>query len=280
MFENYFLGNVYLYCLHEHPMKKEASSFKYLSLRKTNRNVQFLTGELVLLLYRKSSNIAPGIIGFCKVAGDVLITREIPKENRKYCNNRSLKQLPVSDIQCYGGQNLIDEEMLYALPQMNRYGKYRVFAECSLISVPGSALSALNDYSKLWYIWRNPVSPERQHGFKQLFIHMQNEKIVFKKYHAMIHKVTQCAICGVEHKAFEKYSLPFFELHDAMVHAYGKYEKPKYENYIPLCANCHNNEHEKIVMEKAVNSISNQSDGSSARLLTSWDIEYFKEILK
>ncbi|HQN92736.1 MAG TPA: hypothetical protein PLQ09_01340 [Prolixibacteraceae bacterium] len=261
-------------------MKKEASSFKYLSLRKTNRNVQFLTGELVLLLYRKSSNIAPGIIGFCKVAGDVLITREIPKENRKYCNNRSLKQLPVSDIQCYGGQNLIDEEMLYALPQMNRYGKYRVFAECSLISIPGSVISVLNDYSRLWHIWRKSSSQENISAFKRLFLHMQNEKTEFKKYFSLIRGVNRCAICGIEHKAFEKYNLPFFELHDSIVHAYGKYEKPNYQKYIPLCANCHIKEHEKKFIEEAANSIINQCDSSSARLLTGWDVEYFRENLK
>ncbi len=40
----------YLYCMPDHPVKKEAVDFKYLSIRKDNTYNEFKVGETIFLL--------------------------------------------------------------------------------------------------------------------------------------------------------------------------------------------------------------------------------------
>jgi len=261
-------------------MKKEASAFKYLSIRKKNKYWKFSQGDLVLLLFRKSREVLPGIIGFCKVAGEILLTRDIDKEEREYCYNRSFLQLPVAGIHCFDNQNLIDEEVLNALHIMNRYGKYRLFEECSMVQIPSNIITVLSDYSRFWHIWRMSQNDGNIKGFKRLFIHLQNENIVFKKYFSMIRGVTRCETCGIEHKASEKYTLPFFELHDTAKHEFGKYKEPDYQKYIPLCGNCHKKEHEKIVLEEVSKSQTNYCERDTNHFITGWNVKYFENKIK
>ena len=269
--------NAYLYCLPEHPMKKDASAFRYLSIKKVRKYNCFTIGETILLLYRKNKYGPSGIIGFCKVAGELTKVSELLEQEKDYCFNSSYLQLPVNELQCCISINIMDEDVLYSLPSMNNYGKFRVYTECNLINIYTSVLFALMNHSQFWFIWKTRRTELEIQQYKQLFVHLEREKIEYKRYLKLSKKVKCCQICGIEHQEFTPYALQFFEFHEMNVNLIGKYEKINYNKFIPLCANCHKIEHEQMVAQSSYDNRSFSSGFSPDRLLSGWNTEYFNK---
>lgn len=255
-------------------MKRSADEFKYLSIRKPAKYPQLRTGETILLLYRKNYYAPPGIIGFCRVAGELTKVSNITREEQIYCINKSYLQLPVNGIQCGVTKNIIDEDVLYSLPSMNEYWRSRVFAECKLININSWVLYDIKEHSEFWFIWWARRTATEIQQYKELFIHLQREKIKYKKYRKLSEGVTKCQKCGIGHPAFKPFTPRFFEFHEVDTPPVGKFEKIDYRKFIPLCPNCHKKEHEQIVPQ----SFDDNRIGFSGGYLTSgWNVEYFNK---
>lgn len=272
--------SVYLYCLPYHPITNDAEDFRYLSIKKMNSYYNnpycnFEQGETVLLLYRKSKHLPPGIIGFCHVAGALTKTSDIPREERKYIYDRSMLQLPVHKIRCSIEKNIMDEELLYALPCMNEHRICRVYNECKLIDVPFQLLLSLKDHSEFWYVWNAQRCKQEIKEYKDLFIHLQREQIDFKRYMNLTKGVVKCQYCETKYHEFKPYRPRFFELHETEMFPLNgnKYQKINYRKFVVLCPNCHRKEHEKIIAHKH----SGYGRFAIDHLISGWDTKYFKE---
>jgi len=276
MYYLYPTSNAYIYCLPYHPVKKDASDFRYLSIRKVG-DTRFTIGETILLLYRKGKTTPPGIIGFCKVAGELTKAREIPAEEQKFCFDRTYLQLPVSNLQCGVSSNMIDEDVMYSLPIMNEYGKMRVFSEYNLVNVYAPILYTLMEYRKFWFVWRAARTELEVQQYKELFIHLEREKIDHEKYLKLSEHVKQCTKCGFEHPEFASYTPRFFQFHEVPVHTIGKYVKRDFDKFIPLCPNCHKKEHEQIVSQCFNDRSFGPQGFSFYGLLGGWNRDYFNE---
>jgi len=269
--------SAYLYCLPEHPVKKDASDFKYLSIRKAKIYTEFKIGETIFLLYRKSKQTVPGIIGYCKVAGKLTKVSDINKEDQKLCYCKSSLQLPVSDIECAVSRNIMDEDVLYSLPIMNESKVLRATTECKLIDIFFSIISTLDEHSTFWHIWRAQRTQKEIQEYKELFVHLQREKMDYKSYHKLSKGKTQCQNCGITHNEFLPYTPRFFEFHETNVIAMGRYKKINYENFILLCPNCHKVEHEKMVTQSFIDRSSDYTGYAGSNLMCGWDSEFFIE---
>jgi len=266
----------YIYVLPEHPMKRSAEDFQYLSVKKIDKYklLDFKVGEKIFLMYRKSKENAPGIIGYCYVAGQPIRVRDIPKEKRHLCYNRTLKQLPVKDVAC-GTRNIISEEILYSLPSFNEYGKDRVFSECSIIVDTWTFRleKSILQRAKYWYIWRSQRSKNEVENYNQLYIHEQREKYAtyHEKYSRLSKGVTKCSHCEVTHDEYLPYTLPFFEFHEKNTPKISKkYQKIDYSNFIALCPNCHKITHEQMVQNSFTDKECDYQGFDYSGLCLSW----------
>jgi len=274
------MGN-YVYVLPEHPMKKNVMDFQYLSVKKINKIFHFQVGEKIFLSYRKSKKNGPGIIGFCYVAGQPIRVRDIPKEKRHFCFNRCYWQLPVKDIQC-GIRNIIDENVLYALPVINPYGKERVFSECSMIEqfLLGKSI---NKHSKYWYIWRARRSKKEVEEYNQLFVHELREEysIDHKTYCKLSKGVSKCSHCGIFHDEYQPYTPPFFEFHENNIPSITeKYNKIDFNNFIALCPNCHKKAHEQMVQQSFIDKEYNYQGFDIEGLAGGWNVDIYAELVE
>lgn len=274
MLYSYPLRYTYLYSLPDHPTKKAETAFKYLSIRKVAKYIKFSIGEIIFLYYRKNENTPPGIIGICKVAGEITRVRDIPKEEREFCHNRTYMQLPVNYIQCGIDGNLLDEDILYALPCMNvSYRKLRIYSDYNLIEMPATLLYNLEAYQSLWFIWRAERSETEVRQYKELWVHQLREQIGYKEYLKLSEHITQCHKCGFKHNLFEPYTPRFFEFHEVGIPPLGKYKKIAYSNFIDLCPNCHKEEHEKIVTQSFTDQSRRYNGFSNTGLWSGWNPE-------
>ena len=270
----------YLYVIPEHPMKKSEGDFQYLSVKKINKYFNFNVGEKIFLLYRESKKNGSGIIGFCYVAGQPIRVRDIPKEKRYLCFNRSFWQLPVKEIQC-GIRNIIDEDVLYSLPILNEYRRKRVFSECSIIET-----FWLNDSiekrSKYWYIWRAKRSRKEVDEYNQLYVHESREEYVtdHKTYYRLSKGISKCSHCGVYHDEYLPYTPSFFEFHEKNILSVSKkYNKIDYNNFIALCPNCHKKAHEQMVQQSFTDREYDYRGFDSTGLCSGWNEEYFDRLI-
>ena len=270
----------YLYVLPEHPMRKKASDFRYLSVKKIDKYFNFKVGEKIFLLYRKSKKEVPGIIGFCYVAGQPIRVRDISKEERHLCFNRSFWQLPVKKIRC-GTRNIISEEVLYSLPSLNEYEKYRVFSECTLIET-FLLEQSLKKRSKYWYIWRSRRSKKEVEEYNQLYVHELREEYAtdHKTYYKLSRGENKCSHCSIYHDEYLPYTPPFFEFHENDVLPIDKkYNKIDYNNFIALCPNCHKNEHEQMVQQSYFDKKYDYQGFDSGELYCGWDVEKISKLI-
>lgn len=252
MFYLYPTNSAYIYCLPQHPLRKDAPDLHYLSIRKVGKNTRFTTGETILLLYRKNKYVPPGIMGFCRVAGNLMKVSDIPEAEQKYCYNRAYLQLPINNFQYTISRNIIDEDVLYSLPSMNEFGRIRVYSGCNLLDVSISVLFDIFRFSNYWFIWRARRTEEEILQYKKLFIHLSREKIEYKKYLKLSEHVNRCHKCGFVHEIFKPFTPDFFEFHEETIYSVGTYCKIDYKKLIPLCPNCHKQEHEKIVPQSFI----------------------------
>lgn len=265
----------FLYVLPEHPMSRVAEDFKYLSVRKVPQQMKL--GGKIFLLYRKSKKNPPGIIGYCDIAGPAIRVRDIPKEERHLCYNRSLWQIPVKDIRC-AIYNIIDERTLYALPGLNEWGKYRVYRACSMIDSISIEIS-MRERSPFWPIWRARRSQKELDEYNELYVHLSREKAILdhKIYCRLMAGINKCAKCGFTHPEYQPYTPEFFELHEHNVAPITtKYQKVDRKNLIPLCPNCHKLAHEKMLVQ----AFADREYGytwSDAGICTGWNVEAFKD---
>ncbi len=267
----------YLYVLPEHPIKKSEVDFQYLSVKKINKYFDFKVGEKIFLLYRKSKTTAPGIIGFCYVAGQPVRVRDICKEKRYLCYNRSFWQLPVKDIQC-GIKNIISEEILYSLPLLNEYRKRRVFAECSMIQT-FRLEDSLIDRSKYWYVWRSSRTKKVVDEYNHLYVHKSREEFVtnHRIYYKLSKGISKCSHCGVKHDEYLPYTLPFFEFHETITPQVStKYRKIDFNNFIALCPNCHKKIHERMISQPINHKKFGYHEFDSRGLYCGWNEDYFR----
>ena len=268
----------YLYVLPEHPMKKNADDFQYLSVKNINLYFDFKIGEKIFLLYRKSKKNVPGIIGFCYVAGQPIRVRDIPKKSRHLCFNRSFWQLPVKEIQC-GTRNIISEEVLYSLPSLNEYKKERVFSECSIIE-SFCLDNSLIKRSKYWYIWRAKRSKIEVEEYNQLYVHELREEYAtrHKAYYRFLKSISNCSHCGVYHDKYLPYTPPFCELHEDNIPLISKkYNKIDNVNFIALCPNCHKKTHEQMVHQSFTDREYGYHGFDSGGLFSGWNVKSFVE---
>ena len=268
--------NAYLYCLPEHPLKRDADKFKFLSIKKAGKFPRYEIGDIVFLLYRKNKQAKPGIIGYCTITGELTKASNIPIEKRDLCFDKCLLQLPVDNIRCGITKNIMDEDLLYSLPCMNEiYGRYRVFSEFRIINTYFLLNSAIAEYNKFWYIWWSNRSDKEVQQYKELYVHEQREKLDYETYLGLSNGITKCEKCNIEHSEFIPYTPRFFEFHEVNVKPIGKYQKINHKNFVPLCTNCHKVEHEKMVSDSYIYKFRRYDGFSLTHLFSNWKSKYF-----
>lgn len=269
----------YLYCLPEHPLKRDSDTFKFLSIKKAGKFPRFEIGDTVFLLYRKDKLSKPGIIGYCTVTGKLTKASDIPIEERVFCFDKCLLQLPVDDIKCGITKNIIDEDLLYSLPCMNEiFGRYRVYSDFKIINTYLLLNNVIGEFNKYWYIWWSNRSDKEVQQYKELFVHEQREILEYETYLGLSKGITKCRNCNLEHNEFMPYTPHFFEFHEIDIKPIGKYQKINHQNFIPLCANCHKSEHEKFVSESYNYKFRKYDEFSLTHLLSNWKSKQYPEI--
>lgn len=268
--------NAYLYCLPDHPLKRDSNTFRFLSIKKVSKFPRFEIGDTVFLIYRKNKQAKPGIIGHCTITGELTKTSKIPVKDRVYCYDKCLLQLPVGNVRCGFEKNIMDEDLLYSLPCMNEiYGRYRVFSEFRIINTYSLLNNVIGDFNEFWYIWWSNRGDKEVQQYKELFVHEQREILEYEDYLGLSNGITKCSNCGIEHREFTPYTPRFFEFHEKGVNPIGKYQKRNFKNFVPLCPNCHKVAHEKIVSDSYNYKFIRYNGFSLTHLHSSWKSKHF-----
>ncbi len=265
----------FLYVLPYHPMAKNEEDFQFISVKKVPPYIQ--AGDKIYLVYRNYKNQPGGIIGSCFVAETPVRIRDIAKDKRHLCFNRSYWQIPVKGIEC-GLRNIIDEEVLYALPALNEWMRSRVYTTCTIIETIGLQKS-LALRSKYWYVWRSNRSAKEVEEYNQLFIHELRDKYAaeHKKYTRLSKGITNCSKCGFYHEEYSPYTPPFFEFHEIVNYSLTeKYHRIDYSKFVALCPNCHRKAHELIVKQSFSDKTAGHDGFDEGSQFNGWNADAFK----
>lgn len=230
-----------------HPFTRLQSDIRYLPITNYQECKNARKGDMVIL-YGHDVRGFISRIGCCEVNGRLVKYSKIPEQNRKYCTETNLMQLPVKDVHArgYGMDGLL---MQYAGFYMKNipFKAYKIKQQYYFCSFGGEMF-----YKRFWYVWRFCNDDDVREQYRRLVVHLYRDKMMdeYATYiRFMYNRRLRCDVCGMMLPQHSLGTNRFFELHNTetnIMHPFRKLDKNK---FIMVCPSCHAKLHNAMIPE-------------------------------